>query len=254
MKKNVMMRVASIMLVLVLMSSSVISGTFAKYVSAGSATDNARVAKWGVEFNNTSDLFKTEYTYDDESTNHDASWQYSVKSKNGDNVVAPGTKGSVYNLTTTGNPEVSYIVTFDVDETTLETIFLNEDAAGNVVNYYPVQFTLTIDGNEVAIADRQAASLAAAIEGAAYFYEVTTEHYYYRTTATDTWHDCGTTAPVLNLSWSWAFEQGADNLDTMLGNLAADKATYEAKYTNLVTEDYNLEVAVTVNATATQID
>lgn len=254
MKKNVMMRAASVMLVLVLLTSSVISGTFAKYVSAGNATDNARVAKWGVEFNNTSDLFKTEYTYDDTSNKHSASWLYSVKSKNGENVVAPGTAGNVYNLTTTGNPEVSYIVTFDVDETTLETIFLNEDEAGNVVNYYPIEFTLKIGANNIAIADGQAASLAAAIEGAAYFYEVTTEHYYCRTTATGEWIDCGTTAPVLNLSWLWDFEQGTDNLDTMLGNLVADKATYEAQYTNLAADDYNLEVAVTVNATATQID
>ena len=49
MKKNKMMRLASAMMVLTLMSTSVISGTFAKYVTKGEATDKARVAKWGVE-------------------------------------------------------------------------------------------------------------------------------------------------------------------------------------------------------------
>ena len=61
MKKNVMMRVASIMLVLVLMTSSVISGTFAKYVTDVTTDDSARVARWGVEFVTNSDLFATQY-------------------------------------------------------------------------------------------------------------------------------------------------------------------------------------------------
>ena len=65
MKKNVMMRVASIMLVLVLMTSSVISGTFAKYVTDGQATDKARVAKFGVSVTGKSDMFDTTYNADD---------------------------------------------------------------------------------------------------------------------------------------------------------------------------------------------
>ena len=48
MKKNRMMRLASGLLVAVLMTTSMISGTFAKYVTTASASDNARVAKWGV--------------------------------------------------------------------------------------------------------------------------------------------------------------------------------------------------------------
>ena len=48
MKKNKMMRLASAVLVCTLLTTSVISGTFAKYTSTSSASDNARVAKWGV--------------------------------------------------------------------------------------------------------------------------------------------------------------------------------------------------------------
>ena len=49
MKKNKMMRLASCLLVLVMLSTSMISGTFAKYVTTGSAEDTARVAKFGVD-------------------------------------------------------------------------------------------------------------------------------------------------------------------------------------------------------------
>lgn len=84
MKKNRMMRIASVLLVAVLLSTCVISGTFAKYTTSATASDAARVAKWG--FNATTfsieDLFVA--AYDD-----------SVASANGtDNVIAPGTKGS----------------------------------------------------------------------------------------------------------------------------------------------------------------
>ena len=53
MKKNKLMRAASILLVATLISTCAISGTFAKYVTTGSATNTARVAKWGVELSST---------------------------------------------------------------------------------------------------------------------------------------------------------------------------------------------------------
>ena len=48
MKKNVMMRVASVLLVAVLLTTCAISGTFAKYTTGDAGHDTARVAKWGV--------------------------------------------------------------------------------------------------------------------------------------------------------------------------------------------------------------
>ena len=49
MKKNRMMRLASILLVCVLLTTSVISGTFAKYTTSANSEDKARVAKWGFD-------------------------------------------------------------------------------------------------------------------------------------------------------------------------------------------------------------
>ena len=48
MKKNFMMRAASVLLVAVMLTTCAISGTFAKYVTSDSGSDFARVAKFGV--------------------------------------------------------------------------------------------------------------------------------------------------------------------------------------------------------------
>ena len=95
MKKNRMMRLASVLLVLTLLSTSVISGTFAKYTTSVTSNDKARVAKWGFEATNNSlvitDLFKNSY---DGTVNSEV------------DVIAPGTQNSVE------APEVDY--TFEV--------------------------------------------------------------------------------------------------------------------------------------------
>jgi hypothetical protein len=106
MKKNKMMRIASVLLVAVLLSTCAISGTFAKYVSADEGTDSARVAKWGVivEADNF-ELFTDKYETDDTGF----SGTYSVQSgaTPADNVFAPGTKGDFADFEITGTPEVA---------------------------------------------------------------------------------------------------------------------------------------------------
>lgn len=59
MKKNKMMRIASVLLVAVLLSTCAISGTFAKYITTSTGTDTARVAYWGFGATNVEfDLFR----------------------------------------------------------------------------------------------------------------------------------------------------------------------------------------------------
>ena len=48
MKKNKRMRTASGLMIAALLTTSMISGTFAKYTTADAAQDSARAAKWGV--------------------------------------------------------------------------------------------------------------------------------------------------------------------------------------------------------------
>lgn len=124
MKKNKMMRVASALLVAVLMTTSVISGTFAKYVTQDSASDTARVAKWGVELQVVGNLFGDTYGASDAIVN---SSEFTVKSNqtvDGSlvDVVAPGTKNvNGFAISLKGQPEVAGKVTTTM---TIQNIFL----------------------------------------------------------------------------------------------------------------------------------
>ena len=108
MKKNTMMRIASLLLIAVLLSTSIIGGTFAKYTSTYDAKDQARVARWGFGTTDINmDLFDTEYT--------------NVKSANGDKLIAPGVEvESTFKLVADSSvaPEVAYKITVDASQST----------------------------------------------------------------------------------------------------------------------------------------
>jgi hypothetical protein len=116
MKKNKAMRLAAAMMALTLVTSSVVSGTFAKYVSEGSAGDTARVAKWGVVVTSSGSLFSNAYL---KEVNTPASvWgtkytsdsiSVATATKADENIVAPGTKSADTGLTydVSGTPEVA---------------------------------------------------------------------------------------------------------------------------------------------------
>jgi len=107
MKRNIMMRVASVMLIAVLLSTCTISGTFAKYVTTESAEDQARVAKFGVVLQADGKLFGDKYGNGANSvpTTDDTIAILSVKADG--NAVAPGTQNNdgLY-FAVTGQPEV----------------------------------------------------------------------------------------------------------------------------------------------------
>ena len=106
MKKNKMLRIASILLVVTLLSTCVISGTFAKYVTKAEGEDQARVAKWGIVVSVEGDTaFSKQYKTDDEAAK--AAIEYSVVSQKDDNVVAPGTTQGSLKGSVKGTPEVA---------------------------------------------------------------------------------------------------------------------------------------------------
>lgn len=120
MKKNRMMRLGAILLVCVLMTTAVISGTFAKYTSSATVTDSAKVAKWSVLVGtediagNTTktlniDLFSTVLGTEDGEEEQD------ILNNNG-SLIAPGTKGS-FDIVLTNSSEVNatYDLTFTLD-------------------------------------------------------------------------------------------------------------------------------------------
>lgn len=133
MKKNVMMRVASVLLVAVMLTTCVISGTFAKYVSDGTAKDTARVAKWGVTVTGAAD----EATQGANSLFLENYNDTVVSSEANVAVVAPGTTGTLADFTVAGQPEVDVRVTYSA---TLDFGGVWEDEGGD--EYCPIIFNV----------------------------------------------------------------------------------------------------------------
>ena len=111
MKKNKMLRIASILLVVTLLSTCVISGTFAKYVTRAKGNDKARVAKWGVLVTVEGNAFADKYAATDEAYLEDGGEYSVISSVEGEQVVAPGTSAEEADMalvaTVKGTPEVA---------------------------------------------------------------------------------------------------------------------------------------------------
>lgn len=215
MKKNRMMRIASVLLVAVLLSTCVISGTFAKYTTSATASDAARVAKWG--FNtatiNFEDLFAASYTNVANGSDEKA-------------IIAPGTSGktSFQFVCTASAPEVAY--TFKVDTSGSEndtTDNANIRWRLTTSDATPTDWNGTTDTWDKLIADIKALSGDASgtkeyAAGAELPAIVSTKYY---------------------IHWDWAFNNSNDSADNTLGQdaVSADK-----------------EISLSITISATQVD
>lgn len=138
MKKNKMMRLASALLVCTMLSTSVISGTFAKYVTTDSAGDTARVAKWGVTVEASGNLFGKYYAKNDSTATSDliaaSSTNVANGASDGKNIVAPGTKNDTgLMVKISGTPETEYTITANDNGVTAKDIFLDTGDWGVMV-------------------------------------------------------------------------------------------------------------------------
>lgn len=134
-----MLRLASVLLVMTLLTTSIIGGTFAKYTSSGSVRDTARVAKWGVEIKTSGSLYSDAYAKG--AGNLPAAWTSASPSADtitvaaatrNDNIVAPGTKSYSDGLSfsITGKPEVAVEVETKIEA---EDIYLKAGTYGVLV-------------------------------------------------------------------------------------------------------------------------
>lgn len=190
MKQNKILRVSAVLLVLTLLSTCVISGTFAKYTTSASANDDARIAKWGVVVEATADAF----TENDDDT--------VISFVSNENVVAPGTDGNLCGLTITGKPEV------EVNVAATANLALTDWAVAGVY-YCPLVITVgntAFNGNDYA----DAAAFEKAVEDA-----IVAE------IAKDVVDPNTDLADSVSVTWAWAFKGNDDVKDTALGNAAA---------------------------------
>ncbi len=236
MKKNKMMRLASVLLVLTLLSTSVISGTFAKYVTTDNGTDSARVAHWGVQITPDGTLFEKTYATTNTAT---YSGPNSVVSSDTWDVIAPGTDGQPTTIALSGTPEVAYKVEF-----TPTITMANWEAFGS--EYCPIIFTVngtTYGTNDTTATNKSAsvADLITAVQNAII--------------ADNDVYDPGeslATAKIPVVSWNWPFEVDLDAdgvpgdndaKDSYLGQVSAGVLTGSAA-------TIEIDIAITV----TQVD
>ena len=228
MKKNTMMRVASALLVAVLLTTCAISGTFAKYVTSDSGSDFARVAKWGVNIEADSfGMFKTDYETTDTSLGYTGTYSVSSAASDRDDLLAPGTSGSFADIAITGTPEVAVKVAIDA------TVAVSDNWLGATDAYYcPVNVTIagnTLYGNNYTSATDFAAAIEKELEDKSAVYAPNTD-------LADLYNTTN-----LDISWEWAFSTGDVNdlHDTALGNRAVSE---------------ELTISIGVGITVTQLD
>lgn len=220
MRKNKAMRTAAMLLVLVLMTSCFVGGTFAKYTTSTTGTAEARVAYWGFSApaEMTLELFTDDYT----------------DVKGAENVIAPGTgKTASFGFAYTANgtlaaPEVDYAFTVEATGTCGDEIKANPNIQWYVDGALAEDPTSTAakgsfdamlaELNAMSEATVKAGNLPAAFNG---------------TTTTHT------------VSWVWAFE-------TLDGNTAdADQDKLDTDMGNATSLD---EVSLTISVSAVQLN
>jgi len=242
MKKNKMFRLASALLILVLLTTGIVGGTFAKYTTEGTGTDTARVAKWGVEVSTTGKAFQTEYTADEDVTDsaNQKITNSVATSVTGEKLVAPGTGGDLFEASVTGKPEVAVTVS-----TSGKLTLTGWEYAPDPMNptakeeYCPI--VITIDGTNY--------KMGAATDEANHVYGTIAE---FQTAVEKVLSKTQNFAPNTDLaagfspsaSWKWEFAgpdaaaYQTDAKDTALGNLAAGGTapTIKLEYTVTVTQ------------------
>lgn len=246
-KKHWTLRAAGLLFALVLITSCFVGGTFAKYVTSKSASDIARVARFGVEITaEDHTAFKTTYTTDATGLSIDTN---TVISGDGEKVVAPGTgEDNAATLSITGKPEVAVHVELTMSgmDVFLEAgehpdLTATSPTAKFTLNdrYYPVVFTLKKGSTELA---------SGTISKINAYLATLPKNY-------DAGTDLSTVFGTYTLSWEWAFGDTAiptttDKADTLLGVLAADYKAFDY----VLGTNYQTGISFTLAATVTQID
>lgn len=220
MKKTKFMRAALLLLVLTLITSCFVGGTFAKYTTSANGTDTARVATWGFKDTDSitlNDLFNTAY---DKNVNGKA------------DVIAPGTTNSAtFAFKFSGQeaaPEVAY--TFEVSTT-------DSECAEDIKNNANIQWKL--DNGTWGTWDDMIAAVKA-LSG-----DASGSKQYAAGELPASVKDNAAADVIHTVSWQWAFETANGD-----GQPAAQDAT-DTDLGNKATLD---EVKLVITITATQVD
>ena len=139
---RIIMILVSVLLSLVLITSSVLSGTFAKYVTGEKSvsSNTGTVASWGISVT-TGDHLEKQYTEMDNGA-------FKVDTIGTTDVIAPGTSGSLAWFRVCGAPEVAYGIDFsgsiDIGYGFKASSGLIRDENGDAIEYFPIQLRYVV--------------------------------------------------------------------------------------------------------------
>ena len=145
---KIIMAIVSTLLTLILVSSCILSGLYAKYVTKESSSATVSFKKFGVTITHGTDL----------NTQYDTSARdgiVEIKVNTGDSkLIAPGTRGALVWFRVKGAPEVAYSIDFSgsINIGDGYTSYI-EDDNGNTIEYFPIRFRyvaydVSTDGGE----------------------------------------------------------------------------------------------------------
>ena len=244
-KKNVTLRAAAVLFALALITSCFVGGTFAKYVTNGTGSDKARVAKFGVTVEANGTMFAEQYDTDKEAKTVVSS-RVGVAEGKKDNVVAPGTSGKMVSMKLSGQPEV------DVHVNYAPTVTLSDNWKDKDNNFYcPLQIKVNgimIDGHRFTDKQQFVDEIVKAIvnhQKNNVVYKAGTD------LSTDTVGD-----NALTISWAWPFETATSD-DPTPETAAAEKAANNVKDTYLGDQaalNNAATIEISVVTTVTQVD
>ena len=262
-------RIAGILLIAVMLTMSIVSGTFAKYVTSGSVGDSARVAKFGVTIETDGELFAN--TYIDATGGNTPKGSGTLTVQSTDKVLAPGTKSSAEGMSfsVTGTPEVAVKVKVEIDKEHASDVWLgigisipdltNDDGNTftNSTPYYPIKYTLWNSKNGYEWDSVSTGNLETIIT----YLETNMNG----TTVYEAGQDLSQVFGSYKLTWEWAYglDDGVsdtDRLDVVLGNLAAGMTeTYNESYHashGYVAQagNYSIDAELKFTITVTQVD
>lgn len=247
-RKNNKKSAVIIVLLLVLTSILCFGGyTLSKYVTSGSKTGTAQVAKWGytVELDG-NNLFGKNYKFDGVVSKTTAdSDGLTVKASGDYSVIAPGTTGSL-TFKIKGKAEVRALIAMGIHPHNDVILKMKKTSSGEEIEYKPVKWTLK--KNKVVVPTAENTSLEAV---ASTFLSDPT---------------LGVKAPgfelpetTYELIWTWAFEGTetfsgvtANELDTILGRCANDNSY--AAYGDWTIEKVCTEIKFDIDAQVSQFN
>ena len=246
MKKNLMMRAASVLLVAVMLTTCAISGTFAKYVTAETGSDSARVAKFGVQITANGSTFAETYNTDDTSAGIGAVSVSSDGTGAHTKLVAPGTKKDMASMVLSGTPEVAVKVSYEATVVDLGDNWIDKD--DNSKFYCPLKVVIRKDDSTTTLCGLDYAT-------AGEFEQAIKDNIKSYSRVYDPKTNLGEATVVddsLKVSWVWPFEadgtyavnQQTNEKDTYLGDCAA----------GIITGKAAAYIDLTIKTTVEQID